>query len=143
MMRNLDREIERFIEQMQGRKRPAVQFGQRVWRPLVDVFETQDMVVALVELAGVDQEAIDITVEDRLLLIRGRRDGPATHQPSSYHLLEISHGEFERAVPLPANVDPERTSASMHNGLLEVCMPKTQAQRISITVNRVEAQGGR
>lgn len=141
MMRDLDREIDRFIQQMQGRKRPVVQFGHRVWRPLVDLFETDDLVVAIVELAGVDQDAVDITIQDRLLIMRGERAGASEHQPRSYHLMEISHGAFERAIPLPASVDPERASANVRNGMLEVCMPKAAPQRIAINV-RQEAAGG-
>ena len=135
---DLDREIDRYIDQMQRQKRPVVQFGHRVWRPLVDLFETEDMLVAIVELAGVDQDALDISVEDRVLAVRGRRSIGSARQPSSYHLMEIGHGVFERVVPLPVSVDSDRTSANVRNGMLEVCMPKAKAQRISITVVSTE-----
>jgi HSP20 family molecular chaperone IbpA len=48
--------------------------------------------------------------------------------------MEINHGPFERAIQLPARVDGETTRARMHEGMLEVCMPKLQAQQISITI---------
>lgn len=140
---DLDREIDRFIDQMQRSKRPVVQFGQRAWRPLVDMFETDTMLVAIVELAGVDQSSVDIAVEDRALVIRGERAPRFQHQPSSYHLLEINHGPFERIVPLPTSVEPDRTSAAMRDGMLEVCMPKAQPQSISITVRSSEQGDGR
>lgn len=140
---DLDREIDRYIDQMQRQKRPVVQFGHRVWRPLVDLFETEDMLVAVVELAGVDQDALDISVEDRTLAVRGRRILGSDRQPSSYHVMEISHGLFERVVPLPASVDPDKTSANVRNGMLEVCMPKAKRQRISITVVSIEPSDGR
>ena len=139
---DLDREIDRFIDQMQRTKRPVVQFGHRVWRPLVDVFETEDMVVAVVELAGVDHNALDITVQDRTLAIRGQRAAPSELRPSSYQQMEISHGPFERILHLPASVDSERTSAKMRSGMLEVCMPKVQRQHVAIRVNFVEPTGG-
>ena len=139
--RDLDREIDRWIDQMQRPKRPVVQFGQHVWRPLIDLFETDDMLVAVVELAGVEQEALDIAVENRTLTIRGRRALGSERQPSSYQVLEISHGPFERIVPLPVSVDADRTSASMRNGMLEVCMPKAQPQRISINLTSEPASG--
>ena len=140
---DLDREIDRYIDQMQRQKRPVVQFGHRVWRPLVDLFETEDMLVAIVELAGVDQDALDISVEDRTLAVRGARSLASERQPSSYHVMEISHGRFERVVPLPVSVDPDRTAASVRNGMLEICMPKTRAQRISISVVTTEPTDGR
>ena len=140
--RDLDREIDRWIDEVQRPKRPVVQFGQHVWRPLVDLFETEDMLVAIVELAGVEQDAVEIAVETRALAVRGRRTLGSERQPSSYHVLEINHGLFERTVPLPVSVDAERTSANMHNGMLEVCMPKAKPQRISITLGS-EPAGGR
>jgi HSP20 family protein len=140
---DLDREIQRFIEQTQRQKRPAVQFQQRAWRPSVDVYETDDMVIAMVELAGVDENALDISVEDRALSIRGQRERTSAHEPRSYQLMEIHYGLFERVVPLPAPVDPDRTAASIRNGMLEVCMPKSRPQRISINVSSTEQASGR
>ncbi|HLG70643.1 MAG TPA: Hsp20/alpha crystallin family protein [Chloroflexota bacterium] len=142
MINDFDRAIQRFIDQTQRQKRPAVQFQQRGWRPAVDVFETEDMVVAVVELAGVDESALDISVEDRALAIRGQRERISPHQPRSYQLMEIHRGAFERVVPLPAPVDPDRTQASIRSGMLEVCMPKAKPQRISINVSS-EQSGGR
>jgi HSP20 family protein len=135
---DLDREIDRFIQQTQRQKRSAVQFGHHLWRPLVDVFETEDMVVAVVELAGVDQEAVDLTVEDTTLAIRGRRSPASEYQARSFHQMEISYGSFERVVPLPSPVDPEAATATMRSGMLQVCMPKARRQHISIRVRPTE-----
>jgi HSP20 family protein len=131
---DMDREIDRFIDQYQRHKRPAVQFGAHHWRPLVDLFETPDMVVALVELAGVDQEQLDVVVEGTVLTVRGRREQATDQRPSSYHIMEINHGPFERAIQLPTRVDGEQTRARMHEGMLEICMPKVRAQQISVTI---------
>ena len=131
---DIDREIGQFIDQYQRHKRPAVQFGHHSWRPLVDLFETPDMVVALVELAGVDQEQIEVVVEGSVLTVRGRRGEATEQRPSSYHIMEINHGVFERAIQLPTRVDGEKTQARMHEGILEVCMPKLQAHQISISI---------
>lgn len=133
---DLDREIGRFIDR-QRQKRPAVQFQGAAWRPQVDLFETQDMVVALVELAGVDQSQVDITIEERLLIVRGQRSDLSEHQPHSYHIMEISHGSFERAVPLPASVDAEATQADIRNGMLQICMPKSRRQEIAISITEM------
>lgn len=139
---DLDREVDRFIDRMQRQKRPPVQFGREGWLPLIDVFETPDMVVAIVELAGVDESQVQVTVRDATLIVSGQRRTRTEHQPASYHILEINQGPFERAVALPAAVDAEGTKASIRNGLLEVCMPKLRRQHISITVVQSEEHGG-
>jgi HSP20 family protein len=140
--RDIDREIERFIEQIQRPKRPVVQFVQPAWRPLVDVFETEDMVVAIVELAGIDENLLDIRVENRALTITGQRGLGTSHVPRSYHLMEINHGPFERTVQLPHGVEPDQTSATIRNGMLEICMPKAQSRSISINVAPSETADG-
>lgn len=139
---DLDREVDRFIERMQRQKRPLVQFGGEGWAPLMDVFETEDMVVAIVELAGVDESQLQVTVQDRMLTVSGLRQHRTEHQPYSYHIIEISQGPFERTIPLPAVVDAEQTKAAIRNGMLEVCMPKQQAQRISINVEQAGLERG-
>ena len=131
---DLDREIDRFFDHFQRQKRPVVQFGSRAWQPRVDLFETTDMVVAVVELAGVLEEQVDLVVQSKALVVRGQRGDPSEHRPHSYHLLEIASGAFERVVPLPAGVDPENTTAALRNGLLEVCMPKSRPRAITITI---------
>jgi HSP20 family protein len=90
----------------------------------------------------VDQDALDITVEDRALAIRGQRGMPSEHQPSSYQQMEISHGPFERIVHLPASVEPDRTTATTRNGMLEVCMPKARRQHVAIRVSLTEPVSG-
>jgi HSP20 family protein len=139
---DLDREVDRFIDRLQRQKRPLVQFSGEGWAPLMDVFETPEMVVAIVELAGVDESQVQVTVQDRMLTVSGERRHRTEHQPHSYHIIEINQGRFERTVPLPAPVHAEQTKAAIRNGMLEVCMPKLQAQQISISVVQAELRRG-
>jgi HSP20 family molecular chaperone IbpA len=55
--------------------------------------------------------------------------------------MEVNSGPFERAIPLPARVEPEGTTATIREGMLEITLPKVQQQRI--TINVVVADGGR
>jgi HSP20 family protein len=139
---DLDRQVDRFIDRLQRQKRPPATFGARGWAPLMDVFETEDMVVAIVELAGIDESQVQVSVQDRTLTVSGERQHRSEHLPHSYHVIEIHQGAFERTVSLPAPVDAERTKAVIRNGMLEVCMPKMQPQRIAINVLQREAEGG-
>ncbi len=139
---DLEREIDRYIDHFQRQKRPMVQFGPRKWHPLVDVFETHDMVVACVELAGIDREQLDVVVEPKTLTVRGARGEVSGLQPTSYHLLEIHHGPFERVIGLPATVAPEDASAETRNGMLVIRMPKQATQQINISVSAGDAAHG-
>ena len=139
---DIDRELDRLLNHYQRQKRAPVQFGVRTWKPLLDLFETPDVLVALVELAGVSLDQLEVVVEGQTLTIRGSRGEQSEQRPTSYHVMEINYGPFERAIPLPTRVDAEQTTARVREGMLEVTMPKQQPRHISISVT-VEGSGGR
>jgi len=135
---DLEHEVNRLLEHYRQPKRPPVQFRMSAWHPLVDLYETPDMLVALVELAGVAEEDVEVVVDGRTLTVRGQRSSHTRHERQAYHVLEINEGLFERVLSLPWKVDGEGTKAEFHRGLLEVCMPKLREQAVSITVQPTE-----
>jgi HSP20 family protein len=125
---NLDqiqREMERYIRHF-AQKKPHVVFSRRTWEPAIDVYETADAVVALIELSGIPEKDIDLVVGRDALTVRGeRRDlDPEPRLDRTYTVLEIPFGPFERTVRFTSAVDPEQTNASYRSGFLEVVMPK-------------------
>jgi len=123
---DIQREMQRYLHHVAQRKPHPVVFSRRTWEPAIDVYETADAVVARAELSGVSEKDIDLVVARESLTVRGeRRDSDASPHPDrTYSQLEIPFGPFERTVPLPKPVDPDRTEASYRSGFLEVTMPK-------------------
>lgn len=97
--------------------------GPAEWRPQVDVYETDEAIVVVLELAGVNPEHIEIQVEGRRLYVKGARVPTPRNRTRRIHHLEIPHGHFHVAVDLPAAVDSSGADAVTHNGLLEVVLP--------------------
>jgi HSP20 family protein len=106
-----------------------------VWTPSVNLYETDSAYLVCVDLAGVDKEKIDITVDDHVLKLHGRRAVPAPadgtdqqpeHPPQRLrvHLMEIDHGSFSREVELPQDVKQDEIAAHYRSGLLWVELPK-------------------
>lgn len=94
-----------------------------IWTPNMDVFENADGVVIRMELAGVPLEDLEILCEGRVLNINGTRHesfGEETLAGFRFRQLEIEYGPFHRAVTLPYEADPERTKATIKNGMLEI-----------------------
>lgn len=97
--------------------------------PAADVYETDDTVIVLLEIAGVSGEEIELEIEGRALTIRGVRK-PLSGRPGRiYHQMEIAHGAFQRDLLLPSEVDAERASASYQQGILEIVLPKATPSR--------------
>lgn len=121
---SMQREMEQLLEHFASCKPPSVRFSPWAWEPAMDLYETPDEVVVLVELAGVREEEIEIIVSGKTLVIRGERREPQASSKRTYHQMEIAKGPFERGILLPVAVDANETRASCQNGILEVVLPK-------------------
>jgi HSP20 family protein len=136
------REVERYLQHFaRAGKRPTIVFTQHtqlepLWSPAVDVYETADAVVVVLELPGVDPDDVDIQVEPQRLTVRGvRRDRHApTAERRTYHALEIRYGRFARSLPLPTGIDGASSTASYRDGLLEIRLAKRSPAHVKITV---------
>jgi len=125
----MQREMERLLGHFAGSKPPMVQFSGRAWEPAIDVYETDNAVVVIAELAGVDENEMEIVVERDKITIRGERRATGFGTKKTYCQMEISSGLFERTVVLPTVVDIGGTRASRSNGLVEIILPKIKQKR--------------
>ena len=121
---NVRQEMERFFGDFATRKPPSVRFSPRTWEPAVDVYETTEEIVVLVELAGMEQEEIEVEVSAKTLLVRGHRKDVKQGIRRSYYQMEVLWGPFERSIVLPMAVDASQTKAFYESGLLEIVLPR-------------------
>jgi len=96
-----------------------------VWRPSTDVYETETNVVVNVEVAGVRDEDLEVTIQDNLLLISGTRSGVSERR--AYHQMEIPFGKFSLGIEMPANVIVDDANAEYKNGFLTIKLPKEKS----------------
>ena len=126
---NLQREMERLMDDVASRKPPAVRFSPRTWQPAIDVYETDNDVVVLIELAGVEQDEIEVIVNNNILTIRGERRDKKRGIKRTYSQMEILWGSLQREIPLHANVNTNQIKAFYENGFLEVILPKLNEEK--------------
>jgi HSP20 family protein len=97
--------------------------GPSGWTPAVDVFETSDKYVVMVELPGLTQDDVQLQHHDGHLTISGvrrERESPC----EQFHRIERGHGTFSRTLQLPIPVEGERVTADLRDGVLTVTCPK-------------------
>lgn len=94
------------------------------WMPPVDLYETRDMVVLEVNLAGIPVEQVHVQFSPTVVRISGSRDGQSESGIRCYHILEIERGAFARVLDLPVPVDPHSANAEFNHGLLVVRVAK-------------------
>ena len=105
------------------------------WLPPVDIHEEDNRFVLHVDLPGVDPKAVEITSEQGVLTIRGRREEAKREERDGYRRVERITGEFQRRFNLPETADVQNIKAKAAHGVLEVTIPKlaqVQPQRIAV-----------
>lgn len=98
--------------------------------PSLDSYEEEDDLVIKAELPGLEKENIEVNVADRTLTIKGEKKKQEEVDEENYYLSELSYGSFHRSLELPVEVEAEKATASLKNGILEVRLPKTEAARL-------------
>lgn len=102
--------------------------------PPINVGSKGDRVDVYVFAAGIDPKALDISIQQNLLVISGHRASVA--QEGNYYRRERYDGEFRRAISLPDDVDPERVDAKYRDGVLQVTVRRresTQPRQITVS----------
>ncbi len=109
--------------------------GAHQWIPSADVYETPERWVVKMEVAGINREDVEITLDDRTLVVRGHRPDPCRTGQCKFRQVEIDYGQFERRFLIPKSVDAERVTASYRNGFLVIELPKSEkTQHATVTV---------
>jgi len=99
-------------------------------RPIpVDLYETDDSVVAKAALPGVNPEEVEVSVNDDLLTIKGETKHEEKEEREYFLRRELSYGAFGRTLPLPASVDAEKATAEYEGGVLTITLPKVEGSR--------------
>lgn len=111
------KEIDQFIENSIF---PAFKVGFDL---AVDVYEEGANIIAKMSLPGIKKEDFDISLDDDMMTISGRREEETEIDKKDYYSKEIRRGAFSRTVSLPKSVDPTKSEAKYENGELIVTMP--------------------
>ena len=95
------------------------------WSPALDLYQNNDNVVAVLELAGMRKEDIEISLHDGMLTISGERKRSSANGEKAERT-ERYVGSFRRTVSLPVQVDANKVSATYRDGILTVTLPKAE-----------------
>jgi len=105
----------------------------------VDVYQTADSLVVRSTIAGVKPEDLEITLNDDVITIRGKRYQESAAPREDYFYQECYWGGFSRSIVLPMEVKSADAKASLKNGVLTVVLPKAHRASAAVAV-AVEAE---
>lgn len=114
---------------MPARSRPTAR-PSGLWRPPLEVYETDRALVVYAEIAGMDERHLTIVVDGDILSIRGERPDNRQAEKRSYREAGISYGAFGADIYIPFPIDAEGSTADYSNGFLRIVLPKAAARTI-------------
>ena len=103
------------------------------WHPPTDVFETLDSIILRIEISGMNEEDIDITINKNIINISGIRVDDILDK-KAFHQMEVNFGEFNSSIEINIPIQIEKAEAKYSNGMLIIVLPK--AKQKSISINR-------
>ena len=110
--------------------------------PAVDVYEDEKKVVLKLEVPGIEEKDLDVSVENNTLTVKGERKFEKEEKEENFHRIERRYGSFFRSFTLPSTVDTEHIGASYNAGVLKLELekkPEAQPKQIKVNVGQTLA----
>jgi HSP20 family protein len=106
------------------------QVRSNAWSPPTDAYETEEVYVVRVEIAGMHEDDFEVLLENNTLIISGSR--PDHTERRAYQQMEIRFGKFSTALTMPGPINIEQARAEYKNGFLTIVLPKATSNQIKV-----------
>jgi len=127
MKTELDRWVDRFFrEPFFGMERYEAPTFETAWAPPMDFAETEKEYVVKLEVPGIPKENLDVTLDNNVLTLSGRREFAKEERGEQYIWQEREEGKFVRSMRLPTPVLENKIDAAVQDGMLIVRLPKLE-----------------
>ena len=142
----LQREIDRVFDDVFSGGSSGTRSGGSVMNaPRIDLHEAEGELRLHADLPGIQPSDLDVRVDGDVLTISGERKSESDRNERNFHVMERSHGRFQRSIQLPFTPNPDEVHAEVRDGVLEIRIPKRAPQersrRIEVRGRRIAQQG--
>jgi HSP20 family protein len=121
----LERHYRRLLTDALRQSQQSINQRSTTWRPLADIRESVEMVTVKIELAGMKEEEIEVTLYEDALVVSGERYDDHQHgEHLYYHEAQIRYGPFRVEVLILSPIDRDGVKVRYENGFLWVDLPK-------------------
>jgi HSP20 family protein len=123
VLSSLQREVDRLFDEFARSRWPRL--GLAGATVTIDMAETKDAIEISAELPGLQDKDVKVSLSDRTLTISGEKQSEREEKDKSYHYVERTFGSFSRSIELPSDVQADKITAVMSNGVLKITAPLT------------------
>jgi len=128
--------INRMFEEIFPRAGEEEDLSICAWKPVVDIYETDEGIVIHADLPGVNKEDVSVEVKNNVLTLKGERHMDEKVGEERYFRRERCFGTFERSFTLKSTVSPDKIKAKFKDGVLTIQVPRPEEEKPKqITVN--------
>ena len=126
-------QVYRMMSDMFKDAKPLGYQPDRSFSPPMDIYETEDHLVVVMEVAGMKAEDIQVTFDKDILSVGGFRREPSSPSKMRLHQMEIDYGKFQRTLRIPFPLRSDDFKASYRQGFLVITVPKIK-ESVSLNV---------
>lgn len=108
---------------------PAWETEWNAFSPQVDIVDSDKEIKVLVELPGLDEKDIEVTLSNDMLTISGEKQQEKEDKGKNYYRMERSYGSFKRSIPIPCEVKTDAVDATFKKGVLSIVLPKATEEQ--------------
>jgi HSP20 family protein len=98
----------------------------------IDVYQTEDAIVLVAPIAGVNEANLEVSITDEIVSIRGTRTQPDQIPMENFFVQECYWGSFSRSYVLPVAVDPDAAQAGLKDGILTIRIPRVEKSKTRV-----------
>ena len=125
LQQDMNRVFDNFFRAFDDRlMSPLFEMCDGLFQPKVEVKESAKDLRVSVELPGIDDKDLDVSITNDALTISGEKREEKEENTSGYYRMERSYGSFHRRVPFPCSIDKDKAEATFKKGALNVVLPK-------------------
>ena len=108
------------------------------WKPLVDIYETDESIILKAELPGIKKDDVSVEVKDNVLTLKGVRTEEKEIKEKNYYRKERAFGTFSRTFNLQHRIQPDKIKARFKDGVLKIEIPKPEEEKPKQITVKVE-----
>lgn len=97
-----------------------------IWEPAYDIHEDDKNYYLSFDLPGIGKDSIDISISNDMLIVSGSRKSESNHNDNYSRFNNIQYGNFQKSFNLPENVNQDKISAKMKDGVLNMSIKKSK-----------------
>lgn len=112
--------------------------------PPVDIYEDEQNLVLKLEVPGVNEDELNVSLENNVLTVSGERKFEKEEKEENFHRIERRYGSFTRTFRLPNTVDGEKVDATYDKGILKITLAKraeAKPKQIKVGIGQKTLQG--